>query len=124
TITPSRGFNFNSNDAFVWAAVILTIGCFGISTYLFRTQRNAALTKTAVNQKILHYQTAIITRDAPLNGASLFGIVGYMQTGNTLFIVIPAIIIMYFAMIMPTKDRVLNSLNLSTADLSDEPVSK
>lgn len=102
-IIPSKGFSFNTGDVFDLVAVILTTGAFVLSTFLYRTQLNTALGKATAKEKLLNYSSAIIMRDAPLEGASLFCIVAYMQTGNTLFIGISAIIILYFVLAIPTK---------------------
>lgn len=64
----------------------------------------------------MQYQTALIIRFSLLNGASLFGIVCYMQTGNLLFIIISGLLALYFLSLRPTKDKIENDLNLSYED--------
>jgi len=121
SITPTKGFSFNISDTFTLVATVLAAGGFTVSTFLYRAQLNVALGKDTAQGKLTYYLNAIIMRAAPLEGASLFCIVAYMLNGNLFFIIIAGIIILYFAMVIPTKDRVLSTLNLSAADLTNEP---
>jgi divalent metal cation (Fe/Co/Zn/Cd) transporter len=120
SITPNKGFSFNTQEPFNWVAIVLTVGGFALSAFLYRMQLSAALKRVSAKEKLLNYTTAIIMRAAPLEAASMFCIVAYILTGNTFFMGIAAIIILYFIVVIPTKDRVLTSLNLSAADLTND----
>ncbi len=117
----------NTADPFLFVVPVMAIACFAISNFLFRQQLTIAAGKPTVAQKIQTYQAASIVRFAPLEGASLFGIVTYMLTGNLLFISISGLIILYFIFIRPTKDKIVTGLNLdyqekAELDNNDVPI--
>jgi len=117
TITPQKGIDIsNTNDPFLFIVPIVAIGSFALSLYLFKKNLNIAINKPTLKEKLAFYQSAIITRFAPLEGASLLGIVTYLQTGNLLFIIISGLTALYFLSLRPTKDRIENDLNLSYED--------
>jgi hypothetical protein len=117
SITPQKGIDVsNTKDVFLFVVPAMAIGCFALSAYLFKTNLNIAINKTTLEEKLMIYQSALITRFAPLEGLSLFGIVTYMQTGNLLFIIISGLTALYFLSLRPTKDKIENDLNLSYED--------
>ena len=115
SITPQKGIDV-TNTVFLFVVPAVAIGCFALSAFLFKTNLNIAVNKVTLKEKLMLYQSALITRFAPLEGASLFGIVTYMQTGNLLFIIISGLLALYFLSLRPTKDKIENDLNLSYED--------
>lgn len=117
SITPQKGVDItNTKDVFLFVVPIVAIGSFALSAFLFKTNLNTAVNKATLKEKLTIYQSALITRFAPLEGVSLLGIVTYMQTGNLLFIIISALTALYFLSLRPTKDKIENDLNLSYED--------
>lgn len=116
-ITPQKGIDISgAKDPFLFVVPIVAIACFLLSIFLFKKNLNIAVNKATLKEKLMAYQSAFIVRFAPLEGASLFGIVTYMQTGNLLFIIISGLTAFYFLSLKPTKDRIENDLNLSYED--------
>jgi len=115
--TPQKGLDItNTKDPFLFVVPILAIGCFAFSRFLFSKNLNIAISKPTLKEKLAFYQSAIITRFAPLEGASLLGIGSYLQSGNLLFLIISGVIALYFLSLRPTKDRIENDLNLTYED--------
>lgn len=116
-IMPQKGINItNTRDVFLFVVPIMAIGAFAASIFLFKKNVDLAINKNSLKEKLMQYQTALIIRFSLLNGASLFGIVCYMQTGNLLFIIISGLLALYFLSLRPTKDKIENDLNLSYED--------
>jgi len=114
---PQKGIDItNTNNPFLFVVPVVAIGSLILSTILFKKNLGMAINNPTLKGKLMGYQTALITRFAPLEGASLFGIVAYLQTGNLLFILITGLIMLYFLSLRPTKDRIANDLNLSYED--------
>jgi hypothetical protein len=119
-ITPSGKFSINTpNDPYLIAVPIMAIACFTASTVLYRQLLTTAISKPTVQQKIVAYQTAMIIRLALLEGPSLFGIVVYQLTANLLYLAISGIIILFFIIIRPTRDKIATDLNLDYQDKAE-----
>ncbi|MDB5158274.1 MAG: hypothetical protein JWR50_2981 [Mucilaginibacter sp.] len=109
----STNINFDKNDVFLFVAPIMAIGGFIASNIVFKQQLVRAKDKMVLKDKLVAYQSALITRFALLEGASLFNIVVFLKTGNLLYLIISGLIIFYFIIIRPTKDKVVEDLELS-----------
>jgi len=120
TIAKNKHFDLNlSADSLLMVAPILAVGCFIMSSFLFKQQLQIAANKSDLKSKITGYQTASIVRMAPLEGASLFNIVVFLLSGNYFTLIISILIVLYFLSFRPTKDRVTDSLNLSYEEQSE-----
>jgi hypothetical protein len=116
-ITPQKGIDItNTNDPFLYVVPIVALGSLAASAFLFKLNLNMAIDKDSLNGKLMLYQAALIVKLAPLEGASLLGIVSYMLTGNLLFIIISGLMALYFLSLRPTKDKIANDLDLSYED--------
>jgi hypothetical protein len=109
----------DTHDPFLLVVPIMAIGSFTASVIVFKQLLNAATAKEPLSAKITAYQSALIVRFALLEGASLFGIVTFLLTGNLLFIGISGLLVLYFLIIRPTKDKVQTDLNLSYEETSE-----
>ncbi len=117
SITPQKGIDVsNTKDVFLFVVPAMAVGCFALSTFLFKKNLNIAVNKATLKEKLMFYQSALITRFAPLEGVSLLWIVTYMQTGNLLFIIISGLTALYFLSLRPTKDKIENDLDLGYED--------
>ena len=106
----------NTKDPFLFVVPIMAIGCFIASVFVFKSQINVAANKPTLKGKLMAYQTALIIQVALLQGASLFGIVVYEITRNFFYLLISILIILYFIIIRPTKDKITENLNLDYED--------
>ncbi|TCC95054.1 hypothetical protein [Pedobacter hiemivivus] len=68
------------------------------------------------DEKIAGYQAAFIVRSAFLEGASLMNIVGFLISANAIFLVVPAIAIVLLILTRPSRQGVIDTLNLSYPD--------
>lgn len=119
-ITPLGKFSINiPNDPYLLAVPIMAIGSFTASVVLYRQLLTTAISKPTVQQKVTGYQTAMIVRLALLEGSSLFGIVVYQLTSNLLYLAISGIIILFFIIIRPTRDKIETDLNLDYRDKAE-----
>ena len=55
-----------------------------------------------------------MVRYALLEGPSIFAIVVYLVTGDTVFILLAAFIVLYFLTIRPNKEKAVSDLDLDT----------
>lgn len=117
-----------TDDVFVFIVPLLAIAGFMSGYILFKRQLNALRDKNSLGAKIVAYQTALIIRLALLEGPSLFGVVTFLQTGNLFFLVISALLMLYFFSLRPTKDKMEIDLDLGFTEkmvfLNDDEVIK
>ena len=118
-ITPQKSFSFDGvKYPMILIAFALAFGGFIGSTLMYRSRLASISSEDILAKKISAYQTGFIIRAALLEGPSLFSIVGYMLSGNLLFLAISGIIILYFISIRPTREKIIAELNLDYNEVS------
>ncbi|MHA4895729.1 hypothetical protein ACXZ1K_13330 [Pedobacter sp. PWIIR3] len=93
-------------------AIVFTV----IGLFLFNRQISAIDNSETFDSKFVKYQTAFLVRCAFLEGAALMNIVGFLLTGNTIFSLAAAIPFAFLVRLRPTKDNVIEQLNLQYPD--------
>ncbi len=115
--TKSTGFNLKlGSDPFFYIVPFLIVAGMLLGSFLFTQQISNALDKNSLNEKLAGYQTALITRFAIAEGPSLLGIVGYMLSGNVVYLILVGVNVLYFILIRPTKDKLAEDLNLTNEE--------
>jgi len=110
---PSKFDIKNTSDPFLYAVPLVAIVAFIASNILFKQYLNKAISKESLHEKTMLYQTAYIVRFAPLEGASLFGLVVFFLTHNLFFLLVSIILMVYFLTLRPTKDKMVYDLNIT-----------
>jgi len=118
----------DTEDVFIFIVPLLAIAGFMGGYILFKRKLKELQAKNSLGEKMVAYQTALIIRFALLEGPSLFGIVAFMQTGNLFFLVISALLMLYFFSLRPTRDKMEIDLDLGFTEkmvfLNDDEVIK
>lgn len=104
----------NTGDVYIIVVPVMAIAAFFTGRFLFKQQLSALDKKNSLKEKLMGYQGASIVRLAFLEGAALFGIVAFLLTGNFFELLISLLLVLYFLMLKPTKEKVMSDLNLST----------
>jgi hypothetical protein len=81
-----------------------------IGNLLYKKRIESARGAATVKEKVAGYQTAIITRLAPTEGATLFAIVIFMQGWSLYYLVIAGLNIIYFLLLRPTRSGIEEDL--------------
>jgi hypothetical protein len=103
----------NMDSVFIYIVPLVAVGGFMIGYLTFKKQLVDIRSKSSLGEKIIAYQTALITRYALLEGPSLLAIVIYLQSGNLFFLAIAGLLMMYFLFLRPTMEKVENDLDLN-----------
>lgn len=74
-------------------------------------------TVTEAKTKLIQYRSACVMHWGLLEAACLVTGICLMLTGNYAFLALAAVLILYFAMLMPVKGRIAAQLNLQTNEL-------
>ena len=100
----------NMNDQFGFIAPVMAFGGFMGGYLIFKKQIQDLRDKNTLSEKLLGYQSALISRFILLEAPSLFAILAYMISGNMFFLFISGSLVMYFLFLRPTKDKIENDL--------------
>ncbi|WP_420602624.1 hypothetical protein [Flagellimonas sp.] len=113
----STHINFsNTDDMFLIVIPIFALSSIFLGNFIFgQSIKNIART-SSLRQKLVRFQTASIIRYALVEAAAFFGIIAYYMTGNLVFMLISAILILYFFMLRPTREKIIRTLNLTGSD--------
>jgi MFS family permease len=107
----SEGTDLSS--VFIYVVPIFVLAGFILSSLLFKNRLKAIDRKSSLMIKLDAYRAALILRYALLEGPSMFAIVVYLVTGGIIFILLAALIVLYFVTIRPNKENVIKDLDLN-----------
>lgn len=113
--------NFKSEGAdlrsiFIYIIPIFALGGFILSNLTFKNRLKAIDKKSSLMIKLTDYRAALVVRYALLEGPSIFSIVVYLVTGDTIFIILAASIVLYFLTIRPNREKAISDLSLDSND--------
>lgn len=103
----------DAKGVLIYIAPVLVLGGFLFSNILFKNRLKSIDRNSEIMLKLTDYREALIVRYALLEGPSLFSIVSYLLTGNIIFILSAAIIVLYFLTLRPTKEKAIRDLELN-----------
>lgn len=105
-------FDFNTEDTFLLILPVIAITALVLSRII--PQKLLQNTKETQDLKkiLTQYQTASIIKYALIECPALIGIVMFMNTSNTAFLVISGVLIIYLLLQKPTKTKIENELKL------------
>lgn len=106
----------NTGDVFLFIVPLMAIASFIASNLLFKLKIAGLPGKDILVEKLIGYLTALIIRFALLEGASLFGIVTFLISGNLLFLLISALLMIYMLTLRPSVSKAEADLELSYED--------
>lgn len=99
----------------IYLVPILTVAAFFGSVFRFKKAVNGLKQKSSLKDKLNGYRAAFIVRDAMLEAPSLLSIIAYLLTHQPFFLAISVFIISTFFVIRPTKEKIIEDLELSSA---------
>ena len=112
----NKDFNadINTNSTLLYIVPIAAlIGYFG-SQLLFRKMLSNVQTSDSLQLKLNKYQTASIIKYALIEGPAFIALFAYYTTGSALPLVIALCLLAYLFVQKPTKDKIINSLDLTS----------
>ena len=89
-----------------------------VNHFLFKKKlAEARAAITGAKEKMAIYRQACIIKWAMIEGASLFSIICFLLTRNYAFLVLAAVLILLFAMMAPSKLKIIIQLQISEAEI-------
>jgi len=111
---PTQNFDFDlKNQLLVIMLVAMIAGIFG-SNFMYNFFKNKIETNNSIGEKTAKIQSANLARLALVEAPALLGIVLYMVESNLAFLMLSAIMILYFLTLKPSKDKILDDMNLTS----------
>jgi MFS family permease len=112
----SRELRWNdTGDIFFFIVPIAAILGIVAGNILYKKGLESLIDKNTLKEKLTGFQTALIIKYAFLEGPSLIGVVAFFNTGNLLYLLISGVLIIYFFFQRPSKEKIMNDLELSGA---------
>lgn len=114
-INENRRLDLSDTDnKFFFIIPLLAIGSYFAGNFLFRQNINTiANNNNSLKEKLNSYQVALIIKLALLEGPALFGVVAFLLSGNLYFLLISGLLIGYFFIQKPSKEKIIDELKLN-----------
>jgi beta-lactamase regulating signal transducer with metallopeptidase domain len=116
----NNSFNadINTNSTLLYIVpIVALLGYFG-SQMFFKKMLLQVHTSDSLQTKLNKYQTAAIVKYALIEGPAFIALFVYHTTGNALPLVIAVCLLAYLFVQKPTKDKIIDSLNLTSDERS------
>lgn len=84
--------------------------------FLFKRQVTSIDDSAGGDDKIAGYQSAFLTRCACIEAAGLLNTVAFLLSGNAVYAIVVAAILIIFITTRPTKDHIIETTNLQFPD--------
>ena len=107
----------NSDGVFLYLVPILSVLGLFFGQKLYDSRIQQLKDETDLDEKLDKYRGAIIIRLTLIEGPALLGIMAYYITGNLLYLVIAAFLILYFFYLKPSMENIKSDLVLTKNEL-------
>ena len=102
------------------AALIITAAGVYAGTTIFKKKLELIREmQTGARQKFAQYRAASIIQWALLEGPSIFCTICFLLTGNYAFLALSVVIMFLFAVIGPSKNKILTQLQITESELDE-----
>lgn len=101
------------NDIFFYVVPAISILGFIGSNIIFKTYLNSLSINNSLKSKLTGYQSASLIKYALIEAPAFLSIIMFMDEGNLYYMIIAGVLIAYFFMLRPSKEKIINNLNLN-----------
>jgi hypothetical protein len=106
------------NPFLVIMLIAMIAGIFG-SNLLYNFNKNKIDLKDSTESKVARIQQAVIIRFAFVEGPAILGIVLYLKEANLIFLMLSAMMVLYFLTLKPSKEKIIDDMNLTSEQKRD-----
>jgi len=106
------------NPFLVIMLIAMIAGIFG-SNLLYNFNKNKIDLKDSTESKVARIQQAVIIRFAFVEGPALLGIILYLKEANLIFLMLSAMMVLYFLTLKPAKEKIMDDMNLTSEQKRD-----
>lgn len=101
-----------TNDFYFYIALGLVFSVIVASYYLYQAKVSQAKEKTGLFAILTEYRSAMLLRDACLQGPSLLATIAFFLTGNERYMALTGLAILVFLVWWPTQSKIVSDLRL------------
>lgn len=106
-------YHFPSSNHFFWVAMALVFAALLGHKVFYKKGLEEVKSKKSLSEKLATFQSVCIVKYGLIEGASITCIVFASLTQNIYFLLISGFLLLYFVTLKPTKEKVINDLELS-----------
>ncbi|MDR6406271.1 MULTISPECIES: hypothetical protein [Chryseobacterium] len=118
-MNPVTAYELDFKNPFLIIMLIAMIaGIFG-SNLLYNYNKNKIDLKDSTESKVARIQQAVIIRFAFVEGPALLGIILYLKESNLIFLMLSAMMVLYFLTLKPSKEKIIDDMNLTSEQKRD-----
>ncbi|MEY8761531.1 hypothetical protein [Chryseobacterium tongliaoense] len=115
-MNPVTDVNFDLKNPFLAIMLIAMIGGIFGSNMRYNFLKDKIEIQETIESKVGKIQRAIIMRFAFVEAPALLGIVFYLKEENLVFLMLSAMMVLYFLTLRPSKEKILDDMNLTSAE--------
>jgi hypothetical protein len=109
---PTIQLTGTTNELYFYIALGLVFSVIVVSYYLYQAKVARAKEKTGLFDILTEYRSALLLRNACLQGPSLLATIAFYLTGNDRYMALTGLIILVFLVWWPTQGKVITDLSL------------
>ncbi|ATA89418.1 hypothetical protein CAPN002_21020 [Capnocytophaga stomatis] len=106
-------YHFPSSNHFFWVAMALIFAVLLGHKVFYKKGLEEVRNKKSLSEKLATFQGVCIVKYGLIEAASITCIVFALLTENIYFLLISGCLLLYFITLKPTKERVINDLELN-----------
>jgi len=114
--TPVESEGVQHDKTFMLILTMALVLLSGFAFFMNRKKLESARAQTTLKEKLTDYRAACIIKWAPLEAGALISAVLFFVTGNAFFLSFAATMIAFFATQFPSRQRLINELDLTAAE--------
>lgn len=123
----STGFNADFSSPLILVSLVLAALGFFLSGVIYRKTASKIDKNLPLNLKLQKISGAILARYVVVEIPAMLSAIFYMLTGNLFFLAVAAIMILYFVILKPNREKTLEDMNLTPEQKQqmsreDEPI--
>ncbi len=104
------------NNVFVYLVPTIAMLSYFISNYVFGKQLKDLTKLNSLKSKLMLYLQACVVRYAFIEGAAILSTIAFRLNNHIFYLVISLLLILYLFKLRPSKDKVINELQLKLKD--------
>ncbi|GAB0155573.1 hypothetical protein CHRYSEOSP005_08340 [Chryseobacterium sp. Alg-005] len=111
---PTENFSFDFKNPLLILTLIMMITGVFVSGFLYNSLKSKIEKNDSLNSKISKIQQALLIRFALIEGPALLGIILYLKESNLAFLMLSAMMILYFITLKPSKSKLADDMDLTS----------
>lgn len=104
---------YPENDIFFYIVPAIAVLGFIGSNIIFKAYLNSLSINNSLKGKLTGYQSASLIKYVLIEGPAFLAINMFMNEGNLYYMIIAGVLIAYFFMLRPSREKIINDLNLN-----------